>query len=576
MIAECPENTKDIRNTTLEEKCLTHITQKINLLSVSLDVLVPVSTPDNLTYANAYCALCHGEREFEYWSIRVKNLPSCLSGKIIGNLTSFTSFSEMTSDPDCPPIVDIEPIPPGRMKFWMKGQIQKPTANRYSKFCFDENQVPKCNQSSENATIKSNTCDHKEIQRFGICLKSFETFPCTKCSDKFHRANECLERFDSAFFKQTFLESPTGFFTPTLLIQISSPYMSSIYIGLGVLERNVELQCNSSNTNCIFPNPLSGECQIMPCPIMESCSNNSCPNFSSVLEARLSSERNIATKSLIASIIALIFTILLYKVIPELQSNYAHFQLNCFFMHLASNLCMFISSNINSCKPFCYIAALLLHFSLLSSFTWMMMTGFIIFHAFQSLNQQISSAILSQSNRGSPYKKFAAYVVGHAMPALFVVFCAVTDSWIQPGSMGYGGNSFCWIQSPKGLFATFIIPTSIIFSGNIIIFIGCGIYLIMFHYHSGSLPTVKKKQRLVMFAMFKLVIGLGIQWLFGIILHFHPDNDALRYAFIVSVSVHGILIFMGTIMLNVVCRRIIGSCKMVVEKVKTISSGSTS
>ena len=541
--------------------------QKMNLSSSSLDLFIPVSTPDNLTYANVYCALCHGEREFEYWNVDIKDLPSCYVKQLKDSLRSSSSLSGMTFDPHCPPIAYIDPGPHRRMRLWMKVQIKHPTPDRYSKFCFDENQMTKCSLTYVNGTIKNDTC---EVPRYGICRAGASNFPCADCSLQPHQLNQCREDFDFIFFDLTFLFSvKSNFLTPTLLIHIPSSYESSIYYSLGAMGHEARLKCNSSDNNCMFPNPLLGECQIMPCPIKESCSNNSCqfPNLSTVLQSRLSSESSIATKSLLASIIALILTIILYKFIPDLQSNYAHFQLNCFFMHLASNICMFISANITSCESCCYLAALLLHFSLLSSFSWMMVTGFIIFHAFRSLNRQISSALPAPSNTGNPYKKFA-YIVGHALPALFVGSCALSDSLIQPGSMGYGGNTFCWIQSHKGLFTTFIIPTSIIFSANIIIFIGCGVFLIMFHFHSGSLPTTKKRQRLVMFAMLKLVIGLGIQWLFGIILHFYPENDALRYAFIISVSVHGILILVLTMMLKVVSRHIVGLCQKVIEKVK--------
>ena len=583
MIAACPEDSGGMTNTILKEKCSTILSQRMNLFSLSLDLLIPVSTPDNLTYANAYCALCHGEKDFEYWNIRVLDIPGCYKSQLVDYLKGLISLSDAISDPDCPPIVLIDPTPYERMKFWMKEQIENLSYGRYSKFCFDEFQMPKCSLISDSGTVKNDSCKYKENQIYGICKSWSLNSPCTECSEN-HLANRCWDYFDFYFFDNTFLgdDKIYSYDTQSLRIEILSSLVSNVFYGFGERQQDVQLQCNSSDipNNCIFPNPLRGECQKLPCSFYESCFyNGSCrsPNVTTSIQSstKFSSESSIATKSLLASIIALILTILLYKIIPELQSNYTHFQLNCFLMLLATNICMFISATVTSCKPLCYLVATFLHFSLLSSFTWMMVTSFIILHAFRSLNRQISSANAAQSIRGNSSKKFVAYIVGHLLPALFVGSCGFTDSYIQSGTVGYGGDSFCWIQSTKSLMVTFVIPTSIIFSGNLLLLIECGIFLITFHSHSASLPDEKKKQRLVMITMFKLVTGMVIQWLFGIMSHAYPENNAIWHVFIVSLSVHGILTLLSTMMLKVVRHYTMGLFEKVVAKVKTLNSGTT-
>ena len=316
----------------------------------------------------------------------------------------------------------------------------------------------------------------------------------------------------------------------------------------------------------------------------------------------------LTTTLLTLSIFSLVITIALYQLIPELHSDYTYYQLNCYVTHLASNIFFFVcsSSFVSRRKVSCYVCAFILHYSLLSSFTWMLVTGFYVFYTFQLLNRQIGIAAAGNVRLlRSSCNLFASNLVGHGLPAMFVIICLLCDSWFLPGSVGYGrydyhidndvGNdevdvdnvsdAFCWIHGEKGLLTVFIIPSGILLFFNLFIFLGCLYFLLHFHWRNGSgnnnnnnnsgLSVTRKAQRRIVFALIKFLIGLGLQWLFGIAGHFWPEDPWIRYLFIVSVSAHGVLILVTTLMLKAVWRWALMKSSTAIARLQIVLGSST-
>ena len=60
------------------------------------------------------------------------------------------------------------------------------------------------------------------------------------------------------------------------------------------------------------------------------------------------------------------------------------------------------------------------------------------------------------------------------------------------------------------------------------------------------------------FVLVKLLFGLGVQWSFGIVAHFYPENVFIRCIFIVTASLHGVFILLSTLSQKVVRRKFAG------------------
>ena len=155
---------------------------------------------------------------------------------------------------------------------------------------------------------------------------------------------------------------------------------------------------------------------------------------------------------------------------------------------------------------------------------------------------------------------------GYGLPLLFVIFCASCDFLFQPGSVNYGNGLYCWINRERSLLTVFIIPTGILMIFNLISFFICFFYLICIFVKNG----VTFNHSYMFFVASKLLLGSGIQWLFGVITHLYPTNAAVRLIFVLLVSSHGILVFASTLLQRVVRRTLIQSLERVKSRIENL------
>ena len=87
----------------------------------------------------------------------------------------------------------------------------------------------------------------------------------------------------------------------------------------------------------------------------------------------------------------------------------------------------------------------------------------------------------------------------------------------------------------------------------------------------GLLSNFAERQKRAIFVLFKLFIGSGIQWLFGVISYFFPHDNTLASIFIVLDSSHGIFVLIGTLLLRPLRKRMIDSIKKVQDRFSPIN-----
>ena len=57
---------------------------RVDFASDAILAHIPVtSTPDNVTYANVFCAICHGKSQFWFWNVEVEQLTDCFHKQLV-------------------------------------------------------------------------------------------------------------------------------------------------------------------------------------------------------------------------------------------------------------------------------------------------------------------------------------------------------------------------------------------------------------------------------------------------------------------------------------------------------------
>ena len=347
------------------------------------------------------------------------------------------------------------------------------------------------------------------------------------------------------------------------------------YICPGKIETNItnyEDNCvDSSNDKlCFYPYSLTGHCIQYPCEMLRENQCENPPNSPVCKDRKNISKLEYALSEylLLLSVVSLIIIITMKLLMPELRSNFSYCEMNCYLIYLISNIFLFVSACAESVKTACILSAVVLHFALMSSFSWMVVIGSHILKALYYLNVHIN--VLGLNNPLSPVsicKKYVLpHILGHLVPAIFVTFCFICDLWLQPGLMSYGQGSFCWIDNTKGLLKMFIIPSGVLMLVNVLVFVVCVFFLAHFRMMNQSFP----RDTHMVIILLKLLIGSGAQWLLGVAAHFYPENETLMFSFILLVSLHGFLILVSTLLQRGVRRKITFFAQLVKGKVASM------
>ena len=606
VVDECPEKS----DADLTSKCgaAEHNIRRINIMTDDILVSLPVTTGDNVTYANLYCARCHGELLFEFWTVEITKLSQCFEiafkTKYERNTFDAQSWKKDNKYSKCQARGDLLVKPPVRLRLWIK-EYKGTSHSRFSKLCLSDDYFLSCPYDEEadfqtfhtekddknNLRRSPHLCRHNYSMKYDLCeawyddLKHLEK--CSLCPDNVTINSTVITHCDVwNEFPQARLYS--GYFYPLGKTKLFGYHLmrigmivngaeSHMWHGSHMTKNHIyncskswycefnngsRARCgNDTRHICSFPNPIIGECTEYPCgPIVP----NECVDTQKRSDEVCFKKRHIndweytlSEYLLLISIISLVSTIILYLVIPELRNVFCYYQINCYSTYLASNTFLFISAAVSSVKVACIVSAIFLHFALLSSFSWMAVTSFYTLKVFYALNHQIGNVAGNGNgnnlNSGdSKMGRIIAHLIGHFVPGLFVVSCVLWDASTDTGISTYGQGSFCWINEQQHLLNMFIIPTGFVLLINILIFLGCVYNLASFRWRNNTLP----RHAYMAFVLVKLLIGSGVQWVFGVVAHFFPENELVQYIFTILVASHGILILITTLLQRVVLAHI--------------------
>ena len=249
----------------------------------------------------------------------------------------------------------------------------------------------------------------------------------------------------------------------------------------------------------------------------------------------ISTKRILAFICSILSLVSLLITIVVYLLLPKLQSQPGiNNVILCICLFLAQSLYQFGAGQTSLSYWECSLIGAFSHFFWLSAMFSMNSCSVQMFLIFKS------SVKVTPKFRMKHTLKYVSYVV---FASLACVVINVTVSVIKSGGQesGYGGN-ICYISSYIMNVVTFIIPTGCTVIANIVLFA-----YVIFKIEKSNVSSTKMNVERNYFGVYARLSTLtGLTWIFGFILLF-VESEVCEYLFIIFNASQGLLIMIAFI-----------------------------
>ncbi|KAB5571510.1 hypothetical protein PHYPO_G00225740 [Pangasianodon hypophthalmus] len=227
-----------------------------------------------------------------------------------------------------------------------------------------------------------------------------------------------------------------------------------------------------------------------------------------------------------SSLVALLITFLLLAILRKLRSNLHSIHKNLVAAIFLSEL-IFLTGINQTDSPFvCTVVAILLHYSYMCTFAWMLVEGL---HIYRMLTE------MRNVNHGQ--MRFY-YAIGWGFPAI------ITGLAVGLDPQGYGNPDFCWLSVHDTLIWSITGPISFVVLINIVIFVlaakaSCG--------RRSQSETSAAISALRMAVLLLLLISAT--WLLGL-MAVNSDVLTFHYLFAILSCLQGICIFFFHCILN--------------------------
>ncbi|CAG5131282.1 unnamed protein product, partial [Candidula unifasciata] len=342
----------------------------------------------------------------------------------------------------------------------------------------------------------------------------------------------------------------------TLVTKINSHVVSASVPGVKIenLNRNITMNFEhsnnkSENARCMFwDDKLSdgkGDWSNAGCGVVTSnsqsttCGCNHLTNFALLMDVYEQGSKLSALDRQILSIIsyvgcgiscfALLITLITYGVFKKLRrDNPSKILINLCLALLCSNLVFLLGmqdysfGNIASCKA----VAVLLHYFLLASLTWMAVEAFYMYLALVVVFKTYYTNFILKCS-----------LVGWGVPLVIVI---ITLGVNKTDNYGFINSGMCWLKNPA-FYAAFLAPVCLILLINCMAFI-----LVVKQLASMSSIRLNKTERNSTVQRLRGAVGvvilLGLSWIFAIFA-IDQASVAFYYLFAIFNSLQGLFIF---------------------------------
>uniref|UniRef100_H2Y6J5 Uncharacterized protein n=1 Tax=Ciona savignyi TaxID=51511 RepID=H2Y6J5_CIOSA len=243
---------------------------------------------------------------------------------------------------------------------------------------------------------------------------------------------------------------------------------------------------------------------------------------------------NVVRAGLVTGAIFLVFvevTLIVYS--KKLDLNTIH--KNLVASLLMSEVVFLCGINKVNAPTLCSVVAGLLHFGILSVFTWSALEAY---HLLAVLND-----VLTRNNRWKWY-----YVTGYGLPAAVVMVSAAVNH------DGYGSTDACWLNTDGDFIWSFIGPCSILISFSVVF-----LFLVLYRlriFNSNFTEAVKAKvtRACVLTCLLCLMWSFGVMWVSKV------EAQLSACLFCVFCAFHGLGSFILYCLLPIDVRQVYGKC----------------
>lgn len=251
-------------------------------------------------------------------------------------------------------------------------------------------------------------------------------------------------------------------------------------------------------------------------------------------------EGEISTVLTSISVVALSMTLLTYGAFPKLRNLPGCTVMNLTFSIFMYQVC-FLLGQRHPRETLCWILSVVMHFSILSTLSWMNVMAYDLFRTFG--HKHILTHLRSKSAHLLWYFSFA-----YGVPMSVVSVAIMAEHFSSMGALdpGYGAHGVCWINNHVAALAFFGVPLLLVITINVL----------LFAITIASIRSVSKKIRANVHRVRGLSYWLlyvrmssvvGFTWIFALIAAFvtFPTvlSDISVYCFITFNALQGVFTF---------------------------------
>ncbi|XP_044178528.1 LOW QUALITY PROTEIN: uncharacterized protein LOC122960408 [Acropora millepora] len=241
-----------------------------------------------------------------------------------------------------------------------------------------------------------------------------------------------------------------------------------------------------------------------------------------------------------ASMISLVLLLTTYTFFSELRNLPGRIIINLSLSLLFYQGVFFGAVKTVSSNEQCKIIAILLHFFVLCSFTWMNVMAYDVHKTFTS----------SGGGRGSSHqlqhtRRFVRYCIyGWGAPAIVVSTFVIIDQFISKGFVGYGqGEAYCFIAEPKAILSSFVVPVALILVFNLFALVHTVLHIVKTRKRTQKVTNRQHSTGAALICV-KMASVMGVTWILGIAANVHALSF-LWYPYAVLNSFQGVFIFLS-------------------------------
>ncbi|XP_068697793.1 uncharacterized protein [Montipora foliosa] len=201
---------------------------------------------------------------------------------------------------------------------------------------------------------------------------------------------------------------------------------------------------------------------------------------------------------------------------------------------------VFLAAIKTSSHEQCQVIAILLHYFVLCSFTWMNAMAYDVHKTFTSSDSGRGSN--RQGNHNKPLVRYCLY--GWGDPAILGSFFVIIDQILIKGFIGYGeGEAYCFISKPRAVLYFFVAPIALIMLFNAFALVHTVLHIVKTRKRTPKVTNQRNSTEAALIFV-KMASVMGVTWILGIAANVQALSF-LWYPYVVLNSLQGLFIFLS-------------------------------